>query len=347
MGSSSPRRRPLHALRPTETLELPHGLSLAPRFKLLLTLFRTDPAVRPIDEWKLKQALLSFLRSSLSLPLPDHSDDLVIRRRPDLHKRRLSDPVADGSLHIRDFSSLRLEDTDDTDLLRRRFSEWCSSVEDRLQGIEVNVEGVKFRLTVDAPKVDNFEWMKKSWEDHYASKLLDSRNSWRGVARRPDTIIVSGVPSRWFAEPRVSSKASMLVSHTIFTALGRIRNLNVAGDDNLGQKVDEVTGEVASGLQCKIWVQFESHEDFCNAMKVLCARSLQKEGSNLKVDYKLTWDRDGYFQKLQQRPVNSQVQEKVDRLHAVPTHIGKEAPRQHTQLTRTVHNGPRPKRFRE
>ncbi|XP_039120879.1 uncharacterized protein LOC120257492 [Dioscorea cayenensis subsp. rotundata] len=154
--------------------------------------------------------------------------------------------------------------------------------------------------------------------------------------------LFSGVPSRWFAEPRVSSKASMLVSHTIFTALGRIRNLNVAGDDNLGQKVDEVTGEVASGLQCKIWVQFESHEDFCNAMKVLCARSLQKEGSNLKVDYKLTWDRDGYFQKLQQRPVNSQVQEKVDRLHAVPTHIGKEAPRQHTQLTRTVHNGPRP-----
>ncbi|KAM0937736.1 hypothetical protein DsansV1_C24g0182381 [Dioscorea sansibarensis] len=360
MGSSSPRRRPLHALWPTETLDLPHGLSLAPRFKLLLTLFRTDPAVRPIDEWKLKQALLSFLRSSLSFPLPDHSDDLILRRRPDLHKRRLSDPVADGSLHIRDFASLRLEDIDDPDLLRRRFCEWCSSVKDRLQGIEVNVEGVKFRLTVDAPKVDDFEWMKKSWEDHYASKLLDSRrNSWRGVARRPDTIIVSGVPSRWFAEPRVSSKASMLVTHTIFTALGRIRNLNVAGDDNLGQKADEVTGEVVSGLQCKIWVQFESHEDFCNAMKVLCGRSLQKEGSNLKVDYNLTWDRDGYFQKLQQKPMNSQVQEKVDRLHAVPTHISKEAsrqhvpthiskeaPRQHAQLTRTDHNGPRPKRFR-
>ncbi|XP_039137412.1 uncharacterized protein LOC120274942 [Dioscorea cayenensis subsp. rotundata] len=343
MGSSSPRRRPLHALRPTETLDLPHGLSLAPRFKLLLTLFRTDPAVRPIDEWKLKQALLSFLRSSLSLPLPDHSDDLVIRRRPDLHKRRLSDPVADGSLHIRDFSSLRLEDTDDTDLLRRRFSEWCSSVEDRLQGIEVNVEGVKFRLTVDAPKVDNFEWMKKSWEDHYASKLLDSRrNSWRGVARRPDTIIVSGVPSRWFAEPRVSSKASMLVSHTIFTALGRIRNLNVAGDDNLGQKVDEVTG---SGIWTS--VQDLGSRSSCPGLPSAANFSIESEGSNLKVDYKLTWDRDGYFQKLQQRPVNSQVQEKVDRLHAVPTHIGKEAPRQHTQLTRTDHNGPRPKRFRE
>ncbi|KAJ0982147.1 hypothetical protein J5N97_010402 [Dioscorea zingiberensis] len=259
-----------------------------------------------------------------------------------------SDPVADGSLHIRDFSSLRFEDTDDPDLLRRRFSEWCSSVEERLQGIEVNVEGVKFRLCIAVPKADDFEWMKKSWEDHYASKLLDSRRiSWRGVARRPDTIIVSGVPSRWFAEPRVSSKASMLVTHTIFQALGRIRNLNVAGDDNLGKKVDEITGEVVSGLQCKIWVQFESHEDFCDAMKVLCGRSLQKEGSNLKVDYDLTWDRDGYFQKLQQRPVKSHLQEKVDRLHVVPAHISKEAPRQHTQLKRSDHNGPRPKRFRE
>lgn len=44
-----------------------------------------------------------------------------------------------------------------------------------------------------------------------------------GVARRPDTIIVKAVPSRWFAETRVSSKPSMLVTHTIFSVLGKIR----------------------------------------------------------------------------------------------------------------------------
>lgn len=45
----------------------------------------------------------------------------------------------------------------------------------------------------------------------------------RSEKQQPDTIILRGVPSRWFAEPRVSSKPSMLVTHTIFSAFGKIR----------------------------------------------------------------------------------------------------------------------------
>lgn len=45
----------------------------------------------------------------------------------------------------------------------------------------------------------------------------------RSARRQPDTLILRGVPSRWFAETRVSSKPSMLVTHTIFSALGKIR----------------------------------------------------------------------------------------------------------------------------
>lgn len=36
-------------------------------------------------------------------------------------------------------------------------------------------------------------------------------------------MILRGVPSRWFAETRVSSKPSMLVAHTIFSTFGKIR----------------------------------------------------------------------------------------------------------------------------
>lgn len=46
------------------------------------------------------------------------------------------------------------------------------------------------------------------------------------VRREPDTIILRGVPSRWFAEPRVSSKPSMLVTHTIFSTFGKIRYMH-------------------------------------------------------------------------------------------------------------------------
>lgn len=45
----------------------------------------------------------------------------------------------------------------------------------------------------------------------------------RSSRQQPDTIILRGVPSRWFAEPRVSSKPSMLVTHSIFSAFGQIR----------------------------------------------------------------------------------------------------------------------------
>ena len=41
--------------------------------------------------------------------------------------------------------------------------------------------------------------------------------------QQPDTIVLRGAPSRWFAEPRVSSKPSMLVTHTIFSTFGKIR----------------------------------------------------------------------------------------------------------------------------
>ena len=45
----------------------------------------------------------------------------------------------------------------------------------------------------------------------------------RGTKKEPDTIILRGLPSRWFAETRVSSKPSMLVTHTIFSTFGKIR----------------------------------------------------------------------------------------------------------------------------
>ena len=53
--------------------------------------------------------------------------------------------------------------------------------------------------------------------------MLVSGNPVRKIAKRPDTIVVCGVQSRWFAETRVSSKPSTLVMHTIFSALGKIR----------------------------------------------------------------------------------------------------------------------------
>ncbi|GJN32917.1 hypothetical protein PR202_gb21460 [Eleusine coracana subsp. coracana] len=217
------------APRPTEPLPLPSGLSLAPRLKLLLTFFRADLTVRPLDEWQLKSALIAFLRDPpLSLPVVPDSD-LSVRRLPDLQKRRREEPVATGVLHVRDLAFLRPRKGDGEaeemtpEQEEDKYFEWRSSLVEKLAGVELNLQGVKFRMTVEIPPSDDFRAMKKSWENFYSSELLNSRNPVRKIAKRPDTIIVRGVPSRWFAETRVSSKPSTLVTHTIFSALGKIR----------------------------------------------------------------------------------------------------------------------------
>lgn len=174
-------RRPLRSLPPTETLEIGHGLFLSPRVKLLLTFFRADQTVRPLDEWKLKNALLSFLRSPpLSLTqFPD--EDLLLSRLPDLHKRKRDEAVATGALYMRDLSFLKPAERESADrengeeeMLRKRFLDWRVSVVEKLSGIELNIEGVKFKMTLDIPVSDDFEKMKKSWEEFYALKSNNS-----------------------------------------------------------------------------------------------------------------------------------------------------------------------------
>ncbi|KAI5012407.1 A-kinase anchor protein 17A isoform X1 [Hordeum vulgare subsp. vulgare] len=316
------------ALRPSEPFPLPSGVSLARRLKLLLSFSRTGLSVSPVDEWQLKSALLAFLRKPpLSLSLLQDSD-LSVSRLPDLQKRRRDDPVASGILYVRDLSFLRPSNRAGGDEAEKmtpeqeenKYSQWRSSLVQKLDGIDLNLKGVMYRMSVEIPASDDFTAMKKSWEEFYASELFSTRNPVRKIAKRPDTILVRGVPSRWFAETRISSKASTLVTHTIFSALGKIRTLNISNDDELEEKKDETNKGLISGLNCKVWVQFESYDDFHNAMKALCGRSLEKEGSRLKVNYDVTWDREGFFRNGQYELAHNKLEERDAPVHGRKKH---------------------------
>ncbi|CAK9312511.1 unnamed protein product [Citrullus colocynthis] len=293
--------KPLESLPPTETLEMESGLKLVPRLKFNFIVYPSSPSVsRSLDEWKLKRALIDFLKTSLSVPVIVPEEDLVIKRIKELKTRKREDPLARGTLFVRDLGFLktankRYEEEEDEEVtaLEKKFLDWRRFLVEKLDGIELNLEGIKFKLTVVIPESDNFEEMKKAWEEFDA---FGNRGYSRSGSQGPDTITLRGAPSRWFAEPRVSSKPSMLVTHTIFSTFGRIRNLNIAVDDDFGKDGNEDGEDIISGLHCKITVQFEKHRDFYNALKVLSGRSLQKQGSRLWADYEVTWDKEGFTQ---------------------------------------------------
>ncbi|KAK3020758.1 hypothetical protein RJ639_047886 [Escallonia herrerae] len=336
-------------LLPTEPQHLHGGLSLHSRIKLLLTVRRSDASTKPLDEWQLKRSLIDFLKSHSSLTITE--SDLEFQRVKDLKKHKREDPIARGALLIRDLGFLSKPSgfksfesvggkEDEVKAAEKRLVEWRQAVVEKMDGMELNIVGVRFRLAAAVPAADDFEGMRKDWEEHYAFGS-GGRGFSRGGRRQPDTIVLRGVPSRWFAEPRVSSKPSMLVTHEIFSAFGKIRNLDVGEDNAIGNHADDDSGDIVPGLQCKILVRFEKYRDFCDALKVLCGRSLQKVGSRLKADYEVTWDKDGFFQ-------NSRTQAEERSTWAPTLTAGRyrsEAPRRQSH-TRFSPDNPRSKRFK-
>ncbi|KAH7523733.1 hypothetical protein FEM48_Zijuj06G0043300 [Ziziphus jujuba var. spinosa] len=323
--------RPLETLPPTESLEIENGLSLVPRVRLELTLYPASPSVtKPIDEWKVKRTLIHFLKNSLSVPVTVPEEDLHIKRIKDLKKRKRDDPLALGTLFVRDLGFLNEkskknedEKEQDVKVLEKKFLDWRRYIVEKMDGIELNIEGMKFKLSVAIPASDDFESMKKSWEEFFA---FGNRGYSRSGRQEPDTIVLRGVPSRWFAEPRVSSKPSLLVTHTIFSTFGRIRHVNA----------------FFFCLHCKIVVQFEKYRDFYNTLKVLCCRSLQKQGSRLRADYEVTWDRDGFFRNSRNL---TQVKIGVQEIAAAP--YKSEAPRRQQHISRFSPEDIPRKRFKE
>lgn len=172
----------LEELSPAENLEIENGVSLVSRVKLCLTIHSLIPSVsKPIDEWQLKRSLIGFLKSSVFPSVTVPEEDIVVRRHKDLKKRKREEPVAHGSLFIRDLGFLegkkrrekkKVDDEDDVKRdvkeLEKKFIDWRKVLVEKMNGIELSLEGVKYKLSVVLPVSDDFERLKKDWEEFYA-----------------------------------------------------------------------------------------------------------------------------------------------------------------------------------
>lgn len=107
-------------------------------------------------------------------------EDIVVRRHKDLKKRKREEAVAHGSLFIRDLGFLegkkrkkKKEEGEgdgerDVKGLEKKFLDWRKVLVEKMNGIELNLEGVKYSLSVVLPVCDDFEMLKKDWEEFFA-----------------------------------------------------------------------------------------------------------------------------------------------------------------------------------
>jgi len=60
-------------------------------------------------------------------------------------------------------------------MLERKFVECRKLLVEKMDGMEVNLEGVRFTVSVSVPIEDDFERMKKEWEEFYAFEAGKTR----------------------------------------------------------------------------------------------------------------------------------------------------------------------------
>ncbi|XP_024391205.1 uncharacterized protein [Physcomitrium patens] len=262
-------------------VELSEGLSLVPCTLISLSFVRADVSVRPVDEWKLKEGLTALFKKTFGLTVADR--DLVVQKEKNYFKKRRDEPIAHGVLHL-------WGSKPEGDPLRvgGEGADWRKYVAESVNGIELNVSGLKLRCIALIKETNNFDALKQSWEAVFGPRRGE------GAQAGPTTLTLKGVPSRWFAEPRVSSKPSVLVTHTIFSSFGEIRNLEVLGNEELAKNPRDV-GSMAAALQCQVWVQFINHASFCKTLQTFCGRAMQKAGSSFRATYEVDWDKENFF----------------------------------------------------
>lgn len=77
--------------------------------------------------------------------------------------------MARGTLFIRDLGFLKLSKFEESEeggkVMERKFVEWRKNAVEKMDGIELSIVGNKFMLSVEVPVSDDFERMKKEWEE--------------------------------------------------------------------------------------------------------------------------------------------------------------------------------------
>ena len=138
-------------------VQLGSGISLVAKRELHFTFTRLDNVPRGVDEWDLKEVLLSNLKRLVKFT-PSDERDLKVQKEKELHRKRREDPIATGSLKLWQcgFKGPAIN----VDSL-------SSLIVTKLDQHEMRVQGVKLVCKVESLSESSLESMTADWEKSY------------------------------------------------------------------------------------------------------------------------------------------------------------------------------------
>lgn len=128
------------------------------------------------------------------------------------------------------------------------------------------------------------------------SEDLDERNP----GERPDTILVKGLPCKWFTDDDSTSKPNEEVLSSVFRRFGKVRCVDIPILDPYREKLSKGNSEFqtfyfGSHLHFDAYIQYSQYQGFSNAMSALKGMKLMyisEEGraatANIQVDFDKT-----------------------------------------------------------
>lgn len=117
---------------------------------------------------------------------------------------------------------------------------------------------------------------------------------------RPDTVVIKGLPSKWFCSQDASDKPSEEVVKSVFQYFGKIRTIDIPILDKYRQRMSKTGNEFqtfyfGSHLHFDVYIQYSQYQGFVAAMSGLKGKKvvhISEEGraasANIQVDFDRT-----------------------------------------------------------
>ena len=166
-----------------------------------------------------------------------------------------------------------------------------------IDGKSIKLSGFPEVFKVRARVKDVPHPTKQQWEDYFGDRGMESFDEER-PGERPDTMVVRGLPVKWFTSRTSADQPCPRVLTQAFQKFGRVREVGVYQSSFSESRSFSSFGPVAKDLHFEAYIQYEKYSAFCNAMTSLKGMKLirlEEGGNDATAIIRADFDRNGYL----------------------------------------------------